>query len=496
MLESLDLKQSLKKEKYKEFNSPLKDRLRDLQQKLIESRRPVLILFEGMEASGKGDSISHVAAPLDPRGFKVHLTRLIMTEEEQLRPFLWRFWLNIPGKGQIGIYDCGWYMPIITERVNQALDDHNWSLRKDEIKQFERQLVDDGLILLKFWLHIDKKEQKKRFKKMEKSSYEGWRVTEDDWIIHKKFKQYMSVADEIFVETDTPYAPWTFVAATDRRHRRIHIARTIVETLDRVLQEGSRKVTYVSGVPTSHEIKNPSAVSILDRSDLSKSLERAEYRDELDTCQKRLRQLEFICFTQRTPVVIVYEGWDAAGKGGNIKRVTEKLDPRGYSVIPIAAPQGEEATHHYLWRFWKHLPKGGHFAIFDRSWYGRVMVERIEGFCQEEEWKRAFFEINEFERHLAHYGTIIIKFWLHISKEEQLKRFEEREHIPHKKHKLTEEDWRNREKWDLYAAAVNEMIERTSTNYAPWTIVEGNCKLWARIRALKTIISAIEAKIA
>jgi len=228
---------------------------------------------------------------------------------------------------------------------------------------------------------------------------------------------------------------------------------------------------------------------------LSLSLSREEYEKQLDSYQERLRELEFACYAHRLPVVIVYEGWDAAGKGGNIKRVTEKLDPRGYAVIPIAAPRGDEATHHYLWRFWKHLPKAGHFAIFDRTWYGRVMVERVEGFCREEEWKRAFYEINEFERHLAHYGTVIVKFWIHLGKDEQLRRFEERKAIPYKQYKLTDEDWRNREKWDLYAGVVNEMIEHTSTNYAPWTILEGDCKLWARVKALKTIVEAIELKV-
>ena len=355
--------------------------------------------------------------------------------------------------------------------------------------------MDDGTILLKFWLHIGKKEQKKRFLKMEESAYEGWRISREDWKTHKQFNEYCAAADEIIVETDTPYAPWTLVAATDRRHRRVHVARTIVETLERSLKEESRPTTSISSVPTSQEVRHPHSVGILDRVDLSLSLSREEYEKQLDSYQERLRELEFACYAHRLPVVIVYEGWDAAGKGGNIKRVTEKLDPRGYAVIPIAAPRGDEATHHYLWRFWKHLPKAGHFAIFDRTWYGRVMVERVEGFCREEEWKRAFYEINEFERHLAHYGTVIVKFWIHLGKDEQLRRFEERKAIPYKQYKLTDEDWRNREKWDLYAGVVNEMIEHTSTNYAPWTILEGDCKLWARVKALKTIVEAIELKV-
>ena len=493
MLGSLDLTQKMKKAEYVEFSEPLNARLGRLQRELIDKGRPVLILMEGVEAAGKGDSIRRMVAPLDPRGFKVHLVRQAMTEEEKLRPILWRYWLNIPGKGEIGIFDRSWYMPAISDRVDGELDDHAWSIRKDEIKEFERQLVDDGVILIKFWLHISEKEQGRRFKKMEKSIYERWRVTKEDWRMHKNYKRFTEVADEILVATDTPYAPWTLVASTDRRHRRYQVMSTLVETLDRALAQANA-ATRISAVPASQEVNHPGTVSILDRVDTNKSLTREEYIQQLKEYQARLLELEYACYSRRLPVVITYEGWDAAGKGGNIKRVTQKLDPRGYDVISIAAPQGEEARRHYLWRFWKRLPKAGHIAIFDRTWYGRVMVERIEGFCREEEWKRAYYEINEFERHLADFGTVIIKFWLHISPEEQLRRFQERETIPDKSYKLTEEDWRNREKWKQYADAVCEMIERTSTNYAPWTIVEGNCKWYARVKTLKTIVKAISAK--
>ncbi|MEW6235961.1 MAG: polyphosphate:AMP phosphotransferase [Candidatus Omnitrophota bacterium] len=495
MLENLDLTPSLSKEEFKEYITPLEDRLRDLQREIVDKKRPVLLVFEGMESCGKGDSIRQVVSPLDPRGFKVYLTRMEMNEEELLRPPLWRYWLNIPGKGTIGIFDKAWYFPAIAQRVQGELSDHSWSNRKDEIKQFERQLVDDGTILIKIWLHISKKEQKKRFKVMEKSAYEGWRVTQENWEEHKQFDKYVAAADEILVETDTPYAPWTLVPATDRRYRRAVILRAIVETLERSLGAPPKPETKISAVPASTETRHIAGLTVLERVDPTISISPEEYREQLNASQQRLRELEFACYAKRIPVVIVYEGWDAGGKGGNIKRVTDKLDPRGYNVIPIAAPSGDEATHHYLWRFWRHLPKAGHFAIFDRSWYGRVMVERIEGFCKEEEWKRAFYEINEFERHLAHFGTVIVKFWIHISKDEQLRRFEERKTIPHKSYKLTDEDWRNREKWDIYATAVNEMIERTSTNYAPWTIVEGDCKLYARVKALNTIVDAIEGKL-
>ncbi len=227
---------------------------------------------------------------------------------------------------------------------------------------------------------------------------------------------------------------------------------------------------------------------MLETIDLTLSLDRETYVRELTRYQIQLRELGYQVYVQKRPVVIVYEGWDAAGKGGNIKRVTEKLDPRGYVVHPIAAPAGEDKTHHYLYRFWRRLPERGQIAIFDRSWYGRVMVERVEGFCTEEEWKRAYREINAFERQLVDYGAILSKFWIHISKEEQLRRFEDRQGTPYKSWKLTDEDWRNREKWDRYEAAVNEMLLKTSTITAPWTIVEGNDKWWARVKTLRTLV--------
>lgn len=234
---------------------------------------------------------------------------------------------------------------------------------------------------------------------------------------------------------------------------------------------------------------------MLETVDLTLSLDREEYNNALVKYQLALHSLGYQVYVQQRPVVIVFEGWDAAGKGGVIKRVTEKLDPRGYVVYPIAAPQGEDATRHYLYRFWRRLPETGQIAIFDRSWYGRVMVERVESFCREEDWKRAFREINQFERQLVDFGTILFKFWIHIGKDEQLRRFESRATDPLRNWKLTEEDWRNREKWDTYAQVVNEMLLRTSTVTAPWTIVEGNSKLHARIKVLKTLVDKLSQEL-
>lgn len=224
----------------------------------------------------------------------------------------------------------------------------------------------------------------------------------------------------------------------------------------------------------------------------AKKLSQPAYEQAIGKAQVRLRELEFGIFNKKVPVLCLFEGWDAAGKGGAIKRVTEMLDPRGFTVTPFAAPKGDEKTHHYLWRFWKSLPRAGHLAIWDRSHYGRVLVERVEGFCNEEEWRRAFREINEFESHQSAFGMVICKFWLHIGKEEQLRRFKSREVDPFRSYKLTEEDWRNRAQWDRYLEAVEDMLLHTSTSYAPWTVVEAENKYYARVKVVKTIVNAIE----
>ncbi len=235
---------------------------------------------------------------------------------------------------------------------------------------------------------------------------------------------------------------------------------------------------------------------MLETVNLTRTLDRESYVREMTRRQIQLRELGYQVYLQKRPVILVFEGWDAAGKGGAIKRITEKLDPRGYVVYPISAPHGEDRTRHYLYRFWRRLPERGQIAIFDRSWYGRVLVERVEGFAPEAEWKRAYKEINSFERQLRDFGAIVAKFWIHISREEQLRRFEERKAIGYKAWKLTEEDWRNRDKWDAYEEAVEEMVVKTSTVTAPWTVVAGNDKYWARAKVLAKVVEVLSSEMA
>ena len=500
MLDTIDLGRELDKSAYKEWFPRLEMDLSILQRKAFESGLPVVIVFEGWDASGKGDAISKIVHNLDPRGFRVHRIGPA-TDEEQLHPFLWRFWTRLPPDGGIGFFDRSWYSRVLIERMDGEVKRREWQQAYQEINQFERQLVDDGHVLIKFFLHISKKEQKKRFRQIETIPAESWRVTKDDWRHHKQYDDYLQLTEEMLERTSTSYAPWTVVEATDRRFRRVKILQTVASAIQEGLEAQARKKQIAeAGKPEPKEETEPvpslhGIPSILDRVDLSVALERKDYRTELKGLQKQLREMEFECYRHRTPVIIAYEGWDAAGKGGNIKRLTDMLDPRGYDVIPISAPKGDEATHHYLWRFWKNIPKAGHIAIFDRTWYGRVLVERVEGFIGPDEWQRAYQEINEFEQSLTQFGAVVVKFWLHLSKDEQLARFEERQKVPHKNYKITDEDWRNREKWDDYEIAVTEMLERTSTSYAPWTIVEGNNKLWARIKALRTVVDAVAQRL-
>ncbi len=488
MLETVDLSLKLSKQEYREAFEPLSIRLAELQREARAAGVPVIVVFEGWQASGKGTCINRLTNVLDARGFKVHYT-IEPNEEERLRPWMWRFWTKLPPRGAIAIFDHSWYRRVLLERLDGTVSEDERRRAYDEILQFERQLIQDGAVIVKFWMHISKKEQKRRFKRLEKDPALEWRITKTDWRRHNRYDDLLAAVEEMLQRTSTAQAPWTVVEATNKRFARVKVAETIIAACE----QGLQRAAIQNEAPAVEPVEPPDRSNPLSRVDLSLHLERDEYQQQLNELQDRLFHLEHEIYTARVPVVIVYEGWDAAGKGGSIRRLTRGLDPRGYEVVPYGAPTAEEKQYHYLWRFWRNLPKAGHITIFDRSWYGRVMVERVEGFCSAAEWQRAYQEINEFEAQLAAFGTVIVKFWLHISKDEQLRRFEERQAVEYKRWKITDEDWRNREKWDQYERAVSDMIQRTSTVYAPWTIVEGNCKLYARVKALRTIADAVEA---
>ena len=450
-----------------------------------------LVLRDG--AAGKGVQINRLIQALDPRGFDVYACDR-PTEDEQMRPFLWRYWTKTPAKGRIAVFDRSWYRSVQVDRFDGLTREDKLGDAYQDILSFEKQLCDDGTVIMKFFLYIDKDEQKKRFKKLEGSKETSWRVTEEDWNRNKDFDRYLKMNEEMLEKTDTDYAPWVIIEAVDKDYAALKIVSTVMDRLEYELEhrrpeDGKQAQRQES--KTRERFKN----GVLSGIDLSKSLTEEEYKTRLKKLQKRLAELHSELYRLRIPVVIGFEGWDAGGKGGAIKRLTSNLDPRGYRVNPTAAPNDIEKVHHYLWRFWNSVPKAGHIAIFDRTWYGRVMVERIEGFCSEAEWRRAYQEINEMESHMANAGAVVLKFWLHIDKDEQERRFKERQANPAKQWKITDEDWRNREKWDQYEEAVNEMLIRTSTTYAPWIVVEGNDKRYARVKVLQTVVDALEKKV-
>ena len=489
---TIDSWQKISKIDYKRQMNLLEPKLKRLQREAIELNIPVVVLFEGWGASGKGTQINRLILELDPRHFSV-FSILAEKEEEALRPFLWRYWTKTPARGRMAIFDRSWYRRVHVDRVNKVAPREQWQRAFTEINQFERQLTDDGAIIIKFFLHISKSEQKKRFKALAADNATAWRVTKADWRNHKRYEKFQRVSEEMISRTDFRFARWHVIEANQQRFATLAIFKTMVSTLQRAIRKARRG--QLSGVEKRPVRLRKVMRSHLDKTDLSLILPEETYREQLRALQRRIRELEHRVYQKRIPVIILYEGWDAAGKGGNIRRLTQRMDPRGYEVIPIAAPNDIEKRHHYLWRFWNHIPKAGHIAIFDRTWYGRVLVERIEGFADEAEWKRAYREINEFEAQLIAAGTVMVKFWLHIDSDEQLRRFQERQQDPDKQWKITEEDWRNREKWQAYYTAVDEMIYRTSNSQSPWTIIEGNSKYFARIKALQTTIEAIEKAI-
>ncbi|MBP3543286.1 MAG: polyphosphate:AMP phosphotransferase [Lachnospiraceae bacterium] len=492
MLEKIDLKKKCEGKEYKEKLELEGQKLSVLQRKCKEAGIPVIILFEGFGAAGKGTQINRLIQAMDPRGFSVYTSNR-ETEEERMRPFLWRFWTKIPARGRFAIFDRSWYRRVLADRFDKITKKEELAGAFRDIISFERQLADDGTVLIKLFLYISQREQKKRFKNLEASKETSWKVTEADWKRNKEYAEYLQMNEEMLERTDTDYAPWIIVEAMDKNYAALKIISTVTARLERELEKCAIKMADAKEKPEAEREEFKSGV--LSGVDLSKTLSDKEYKKKLDALQEKLELLHSELYRLRIPVVICFEGWDAAGKGGAIKRLTSHMDPRGYQVNPTSSPNDTEKAHHYLWRFWNNMPKAGHIAIFDRTWYGRVMVERIEGFCTTEEWKRAYQEINEMEEHLTSSGCVVLKFWLHIDKDEQEKRFKERMENPAKQWKITDEDWRNREKWDEYEKAVDEMLVRTSTTYAPWEIVEANSKYYARVKVLETVVKAMEREI-
>ena len=470
--------------KLKEEIKMLREQLLALEQPVRDQKLPVIVLVEGWSAAGKGSLINELISEIDPRFYNV-TSPVIKPRSEDRYPFLYPYAAAIPENGKIMFYDSGWMEAAVHRLLRREITSREYRDLVRSVNEFERQLRDGGYLILKLFLHIGKDEQHDRLRELKDNFETEWRVTADDLWQHQEYKLFRDSYSD-FMEKTGKQIPWHIL---DGEHRRMAVRdalRLLVEMIDAGLQNGR----YV-GKPFKESFplkKMPKLAEV----DLSPAMEDEEYRSELKKLQKRLAELHNTIYRKKIPVILCYEGWDAAGKGGNIRRIARPLDPRGFDVMPIAAPEPHELNRQYLWRFWTRLPRSGHVCIFDRTWYGRVMVERLEGFCSEDDWKRAYNEINEFERQLTDWGAVVLKFWIHIDQDTQLARFTDRQNTPEKQWKLTEEDWRNREKWPQYEEAIDEMLQKTSTENAPWYIIESNDKKYARIRTLKIIIKALE----
>ncbi|WAR45384.1 polyphosphate:AMP phosphotransferase [Methylomonas rapida] len=490
MFEVAELGHTIEKSVYKEKSAQLRAALLTIQAQLKKYPFPVIIIISGVDGGGKGEVINRLNAWLD-----VHYMRTIAlgepTDEERERPKFWRFWRTLPSKGTIGIYVGSWYSDPIAQRVQQKIDAHALQTELIQINQLEQLLTDDGALIIKCWLHLKKEAQLKRLKELAKNPASKWRVTDKDRQHLGMYDAFINVAEQILTETSKAYAPWLIVEGSDIRYSSLTVGQHVLERLQQHMQQYDAAHAAHNGndSPLESQIEQ---YNLLDALDLSLNLDKSSYKKELEKYQGKLNELTRHALAAKRSSILVFEGWDAAGKGGAIRRLTEAMDARHYQVIPSAAPTDEERAHHYLWRFWRHIPRAGQITIYDRSWYGRVLVERVEGFAKAGEWQRAYSEIVNFEEAMLNHGIVILKFWLHIDRDEQMRRFKSREQIAYKQFKITEEDYRNREKWDNYQKAVNEMIARTSTCKSPWLLVEANDKNYARIKIIKAYCERLE----
>lgn len=491
MFEVAELGHRVSKQDYAQRVPDLRTQLLEAQFQLRQADFPVIVLISGVDGAGKGETVNLLNEWLDPRFVRTDAFDQ-PSEEELQRPPFWRYWRALPARGRMALYVGSWYSGPLARRVNDKLSAAELDEELARINSFEKALVDDGALVIKIWLHLSKKQQAERLNKLEKNPETRWRVSKRDRLHLKLYDRFRPIAEHSLRITSTGEAPWSIVEGSDARYRGLAVGQIILDQLKRRLE---RPALVVADDAPALNVPVPigEPVTLLNSLRLDLCVERADYKRELEELQARLNRLTRKAQQKGVSSVMVMEGWDAAGKGGVIRRMVPAMDARHYHIIPVAAPTDEEHAHHYLWRFWRHISRAGHVTIYDRSWYGRVLVERVEGFATQDEWMRAYTELNDFESQLVEHGIVLTKIWLHISKDEQISRFKLREETPFKRHKITEEDYRNREKWDFYEHAVNDMVERTSTEYAPWVLVEANDKKYARLKVLRTFCERLEA---
>ncbi|CAI3789286.1 Polyphosphate:AMP phosphotransferase [Pseudomonas sp. MM227] len=489
MFESAEIGHAIDKDTYEARLPALREALLEAQYELKEQARfPVIVLINGVEGAGKGETVKLLNEWMDPRLIEVR-TFDEKTDEELARPPAWRYWRQLPAKGRMGVFFGNWYSQMIQDRVHGDIKDGRLEQAINGAQRLERMLCDEGALIFKFWFHLSKHQMKARLKSLRDDPLHSWRISPLDWQQSRTYDRFVRFGERVVRRTSRDYAPWHVIEGVDANYRSLAVGQILLEGLQAALKAPTEPVRKVVA-SISESIDKRSLIGSLD---LSRHLEKDDYERQLIAEQARLAGLMRDKRMRRHALVAVFEGNDAAGKGGAIKRVAAALDPRQYHIVPIAAPTQDELAQPYLWRFWRQLPARGKFTVFDRSWYGRVLVERIEGFCSPADWMRAYGEINDFEEQLTDAGVVLVKFWLAIDEQTQLKRFKEREQIPFKRFKITEDDWRNREKWGAYRDAVGDMVDRTSSEVAPWTLVEANDKRWARVKVLRTINDALEA---
>jgi polyphosphate:AMP phosphotransferase len=485
MFETAEVGHRLSKAEFEKAEPELRSRLLEIQRRVRAAGFQTIVIVSGVEGAGKSEVVNRLHEWLDARGLST-AAFWDESDEERERPRYWRFWRVMPPRGTIGIFFGSWYTQPIVARAYRELKRAALEAELTRINELERMLTDDGAVLVKLWFHLSRKAQKKRLAKIAEERQR--RLTPWEKKFSEKYDNFLKVTDMAVRQTDTGHAPWHVIESDDAHFRDLTAGRILADALEKRLS-----VVVQPALPRTAAPEEPGRrLTVLDRVDLKGKLEAADYEGRLLQAQSRLNALVWRAYEERRSVVVLFEGWDAAGKGGAIRRVTAALDARLFRVIPVAAPTDEERAQHYLWRFWRHLPRAGYVTIYDRSWYGRVLVERVEGFATPEQWGRAYQEIHGFERQLTDHGIVLAKFWLHISAEEQLRRFQERQTVEHKRHKITEEDWRNRERWRAYEQAVDEMVERCSTAFAPWTLVPANDKRLARVTIVETLAQGLD----
>ncbi len=536
MFRTAEIGRKVSKDEYEQLAPPLRIELLELQQQIRNSNFPAIVVFGGVDGAGKGETINRFNEWMDPRWI-VSRAYGPPSDEERERPEFWRYWRDLPGRGKIGLFLRSWYSRPVLDAVYGNIDEPMFDSRLDRISRFEQCLAADGALIVKFWLHLSRDAQKRLYRKWETDPHQSWRVTSLDWEHWRMYDKFTAAAERTIIKTSTASAPWHIVEGEDGNYRELTVftafrdaalrhlereelrRRAMAELRQRraggngkgarppnllnplgaaveAVAAGDNIVPMPTAAAAEERPQPPPQPSVLQVLDMSQALPKKQYEKNIRRETARLNGLYRGAKDRGISTVMVFEGWDAAGKGGTIRRLVRAMDARDYQVMPIAAPTDEERDHHYLWRFWRHLQRAGRVTIFDRSWYGRVLVERVEGFAAQEEWSRAYGEINDFEQDLTDHGIVVCKYWMHITPDEQLRRFKSREATPYKRWKLTEEDWRNREKWDDYEAAVNDMVQRTSTRFAPWILVEADDKRFARIKVMSTLCERLETALA